>query len=113
MPNKPRARRLSVVGGTERMSDEMLLCRDLRHSWSFKADEGFQYTANGKLVQITRLSRCDRGCGCTREEVLEVPSFERIGKPQIHYPRGYQLRGGGLSVADYRREFYARKGYLS
>lgn len=100
-----------VVGGTEQMSDEMLLCRDLRHAWSFKTDENF-YRQRGKLVRITRISRCERGCGCTRSEELAVPSFERIGKPQIHYPPGYQFRGGGLDVTDFRREYYSRRGIL-
>lgn len=112
--DEPRARRSSgLVGGTERMSDEMLLCRDLRHAWSFKTDEGFVRNRRGKLVRITRVSRCERGCGCTRTEEIEVPSFERVGKPQIHYPEGYQIRGGGLDVTDYRREYYARLGHLT
>jgi hypothetical protein len=102
------------VGGVDELTDEQLQCRDssLRHKWDFKGDEDFVYYRR-KLVRITRVFRCDRGCGCEKREELEVPGFTRIGKPQIDYPWGYLVRGGNIANEDVRAEYYARRGVMT
>lgn len=90
----------------EQLTDEQLQCRDYGHRWSHRTDKDLIYYRS-KLVQITRESRCDRGCGVWREEDLEVPSFKRIGQSRLHYPAGYQMNVQ-LYKEDFRRAWYDR-----
>jgi hypothetical protein len=95
------------------LTDEMLLCRDssMRHQWDLVGDEEF-IRYRGQLIQITRVFRCDRGCGCRKREVLSVPDFTRLESPVIEYPYGYNVRGGGVTNEDVRREYYLRRGVM-
>lgn len=92
----------------EDLSDEVLLCRDLRHPFVFVSD----YTVakiKGQPRVILRHLKCPR-CKFERLDTYAVPSFELI-KSVPKYPKDYLLTGAGkpARVADVRREQFTRR----
>jgi hypothetical protein len=90
------------------LSDEGLLCRDLRHAWKWKSD--FNLLKQGpRVVAIEREVECDN-CATVRHETISVKTGARI-KVKYYYPEGYRIPGTGrIHSTEVRVEWMRRQG---
>lgn len=82
------------------MSDNVLMCRDLRHAWSIETGY-YSVTIEGGARGAKYLERrlaCMR-CDTHRVELVRVHKnrIEKIGSPYYVYPEGYQVKGAKRS----------------
>lgn len=95
------------------MPESFLLCRDMRHHWTFQTDE-VTYGARKTAVEVKRWYICPN-CKSELEQTLTLPDFDQ--KRKIHYSDGYLLAkdyldglGRRLNVRDVRAETLTRAG---
>lgn len=106
----PRRIRVEVDERTETMTDEALLCRDLRHAWAPVSQGASRRRELLRLGQTERVLRCTRGCGTTKSQIFELPRFNVL-KTKMDYADGYLLtvRGTGrISSDDARAALFVR-----
>lgn len=89
---------------TNELSDESLVCRDLRHAWEI-TDQTVTQTK-----ELIRTVWCHR-CGTSRIDHFSWPTLTRTGTTYT-YPDRYQLsqspHRGRTTVTDIRVEWYKR-----
>lgn len=100
---------------TVRMTDEMLLCRDLGHSWPRGREalrwEIHERTSTNMIATVRREVSCTE-CQVVREDIYEYPSFHLLSR-HYTYPRGYLANNAGLTALqrrDYRFTLFGRAG---
>lgn len=91
------------------MSEQALMCRDLRHAWAHVNDT-VHLRREGKARVITRALQCSR-CTTTREDVYLVPTFDKVSSKST-YPDDYLLTAGRAYVSEIRSELFTRNGML-
>src|SRR4051812_32477648 len=106
MSKKKAAARKPLVTVVD-ISEESLVCRDLRHPWNRVTDFVLVKTRGAPSI-FTRHLKCPR-CDTQRFDTYAVPSFELL-KTKTVYPKDYQLHGlkERVRISEVRREMFER-----
>lgn len=83
----------ALKGALQGLSDEWLMCRDVRHSWSVEVDFHVTEHTGNRIQEIQRVLLCDR-CGGERIETYH-PTRWGLEKTRQNYrmPEGYIIKG--------------------
>lgn len=90
--------------------EEVLVCRDLSHSWRWVTDmePTTRKVGNRRIRTVVRTIICTR-CETQRTDEYRLPTFEKL-RTVYTYPEGYLAKRHGthLRVAEIRAEIYRR-----
>ena len=103
---------LDVDDRTEQMSDAALRCRARGHKWEEQALSRRRVIALVRQGQEETILYCERGCGATVHELVEIASGDVL-KVKREYPEGGEYRmppgSGRLRRSSARVASFARR----